>query len=37
MPVWSIRLRNSRTSAASSGLPRHWLAFLVKIWSASQP
>src|SRR5687767_11820839 len=35
MPVSSIRRRNAPTSAGSSGFPLHWLAFLLKIWSAS--
>src|SRR3712207_6852486 len=29
--------RNSRTSSSASGLPTHWLAFLVKIWRVEQP
>src|SRR5512147_44657 len=37
MPVSSTRRRNAVTSIGSSGLPFHWLAFLVKTWSASQP
>src|SRR5712691_4896653 len=37
MPVCSMRCRKSRISDRSSGLPRHWLAFFVKICSASHP
>src|SRR5690242_4681084 len=35
MPARFTLARNSRTSRSSSGRPRHWLAFFVKICSAS--
>src|SRR5688572_3750546 len=37
MPVSSMRRWNAPTSAGSSGLPFHWLAFLLKICNASHP
>src|SRR5688572_4203647 len=37
MPEASMRRRKARTSAGSNGRPFHWLAFLLKICSASQP
>src|SRR4051795_12070581 len=36
MPAALTRARNSPISAAGSGRPRHWLAFLAKICSALQ-
>src|SRR6185436_522078 len=36
MPAAFTFARNSRTSAAGSSRPRHWLAFLAKICKASQ-